>query len=113
MRSTAEVYKRAIAVERDLFAGLGEALDEVNLHEVVVGLEARESFVARLPLAYEFYIARHHFGHAAFDQLQVLRCEGRGPVEVIEETGIRRWTVAQLRFGKELEHSSGQHVRSG
>ena len=48
MRATAKVDKRAIAIERDVFAGLGETLDEVHLHKVVFRFEAQQAFVARL-----------------------------------------------------------------
>ncbi len=61
VRPAAKIFKGAIAVERNLFAGLGEAFDEVGLHKVVAGFEARQTLVARLPFANEGLIARDHF----------------------------------------------------
>ena len=37
VRAAAEVSEVAVLIERDLVAGLGEALDEVDLHELALG----------------------------------------------------------------------------
>ena len=81
MGATAEVDELAVAVERDFVAGSGEFLDEVDLHEVVADFKFLEAFLTRLVFANEFLVAGYDFGHAAFDQLQVLRRERRGTPE--------------------------------
>src|SRR6202042_1440263 len=57
VRAAAEVDEGAVAIERDLVAGLGEALDEVDLHEVAFGAVVGESLLARLVLADEGFVA--------------------------------------------------------
>ena len=113
MRAAAEILKGAVAVEGDLLARLGEALDKVGLHEIVAGLEAVEALGARLPFTHERFVAGDHFCHFGFDGFEVLRGEGRGPVEVVEEAGIGGRTVAQLGLRKELEDRSRHYMRGG
>jgi hypothetical protein len=110
--STAKVHEFAVAIEADLRAGLGELGHEVRLHKVAVALELRQSLFARLMNASKRFIALDHFLHLLFDCDKVFGSEGRGPIEVIEEAGIRSGPVAEFGLRKELEHSRGEHVRS-
>ena len=67
MRAAAEVGEVAVLVERDLFAGFGELLDEVDLHELALCGVVGEALIAGLFVADELFVARNHLGHARFD----------------------------------------------
>ena len=60
MRAAAEIDKGAVAIQRNLLARLGKALDEMHLHEVVVGRKAAQPSFPRLPLADKALIAGYH-----------------------------------------------------
>ncbi len=113
VRPAAKIFKGAVAVEGNILARLGEALDKVGLHEIVARLEARQALVARLPFAHERLVARDHFRHPGFDGFQVFGGKGRWPVEIVKEAGIRGRTMAELGLGIELEHRGRHHVRGG
>ncbi len=111
MRPAAKVDEGAVAIEGDRFAFLREALDEVDLHEVVLGLEVRQPLFARLKLADEPVVARNHLGHLRLDRLQIFRRKRSRPIKVVEEASLSRRTVPQLGLRKKLEHRRCQHVR--
>ena len=58
MRPAAEVDEVAVAIERNLLARLGEALDEVDLHEVALRLVLGQTLLARLVFAHKCLVAR-------------------------------------------------------
>ena len=111
MGTAAEIFKGAVAVEGDLLARLGEALDKIGLHKIVAGLEAVEALVTRFPLTHEGFVAGDDLCHFGFDGFEVFWGEGGGPVEVVEEAGIGGRTVAQLGFRKKLENRGRHDVR--
>ena len=65
--AAAEVDEVAVVVERNLFAGFGKALDEVDLHELAVVRIVGRGLVAGLFDAHELLVARDDLGHAGFD----------------------------------------------
>ena len=113
MRPAAEIDKLAGAVDRNLFIGLGELLDEVALHEVAFFFELRQPLVARQKLARVRDILLHQFLHLLLDFFQILRSEGRGPIEIVEESALGSRAVAQLGLRKKFQHRRRQQVRGG
>ena len=110
MRPAAEVGEFAGAIDGNLFIGLGELLDEMALHEIAFFFEFCKSLIAWQKLSRIRNILLHQFLHFLFDLFQILRTEGRGTVEVIKETAVRRRTVAKLGLGKKFQHSSSQQM---
>ena len=111
MRPAAEIDEVAVAIKRDHLAGLGEALDEVRLHEVVALSKGPQSLLARLILANELLVARHHFGHLRLDRFEVIGRERSRAIEVVKESRVRRRAVTQLGLRKKLQHRSRHHMR--
>ncbi len=112
MGAAAEVYEVAVAVEGDFVAGFGEALDEVELHEVVVGAEVFQALFAGDELANEGLVAGDDFGHFLLDPGEVIGSEGSGAIEVVEEAAFGGGAVAEFGFRIELE-DGGRHDVSG
>src|ERR1700761_5081526 len=94
--TAAKVDEIAVAIQRNIFALMRKALDEVHLHEILIGFEMRQSFFTRLEFAHELLVTRNDFAHPALNQLQIFRSERCGTVEVIEEAGISRRTMPEL-----------------
>ncbi len=113
VRPAAEIHEPAVAIQRNLVAGLREFLHEMHLHKVIAGFECLQTLLTRLQFADEFLVARRHFRHAALDQLQVLGRERRRSPKIVEEPRIRRRSVAQLRLRKQLRNGGRHHVRRG
>ena len=111
MRPAAEVEKLAGLVDRNLFIGLGELLDEVALHEVAFTLEALQAFIARQKFARVRQVLLHQLLHFLFDFFQVLGRERSLAIEVVKESALGRRTVAELGLGKKLEHRRRQQMR--
>jgi len=51
--------------------------------------------------------------HAGFDDLEVLRGEGAGQIEVVVETVLNRRTDGDLRFGEHLQDRFCHDVGGG
>ncbi len=100
VRAAAEIQKLARLVDRNLFIGLGELLDEVALHEVAFTLELRQPFVARQKFARVRNVLLHQLLHLLFDLLQVLRRERSGTIEIVEESSVGRRPVTELGLRK-------------
>ena len=113
MRAAAEVHERAVPVERDRVAGLGEALDEVEFHELGVGCVVGDDLVARLFNVQEGLIARNDLGHPGLNAGEVSLGEGDLAVDVVEEAAVGSGAVAELGFGEELEDGRRHDVRGG
>ena len=111
MRPAAEVEKLAGLINRNLFIGLGELLDEVALHEVAFTLEALQAFIARQKFARIRQVLLHQFLHFLFDFLQVLGRERGRTVKVVKESALGRRPVAELGLRKQLEHRRRQQMR--
>src|ERR1051326_1770497 len=104
VRPAAKIDKLAIAIRRDWFTGLGELLNEVDLHEVAFIFEARQTFIARNELADELSVAVCHLLHPKNGLLQVFRRERRRPVTTELRAALGRRAVAQLGLRKKLQH---------
>ncbi len=111
VRAAAEIDELAGLVERNLFIGLGELLDEVTLHEIAFGLEALEAFVAVEDIAGVGLIALDDLLHLGLDLFEVFGGEGRLAQEVIEEAGLGGRTMTELGLREKLQHGGGQQVR--
>ena len=111
MRAAAEIDELSGAVDGNLFIGLGELLDEMALHEVAFFFELGEALVARKKLARIWNVLLHQFLHLLLDFFEILRSEGRGPVEIVKESALGRWTVTELGLGKKFEDRCGEQVR--
>ena len=111
VRPAAEIRELAGAVDRNLFIGLGELLDEMALHEVAFFLELRQSLVARQKFARVGNILLHQFLHLLLDLFEILGRKRRRPVEVVEESALGRRTVPELGLRKQLQHRRRQQMR--
>ncbi len=111
VRSAAEVEEVAVAIERDVLAGLGELRDEVHLHEVALLLVAPQRFFVRDVLVAEGFVARDHLCHLRFDGDQIVRREGLLAQDVVKEAAVRRGSVAELYAGIQLRDGRRHDVR--
>ncbi len=111
--AAAEILELAGLVNRNLLIRLSELLDEVALHEVALGLELFETFFPRQKLAGIGQVLLDEFLHLLFDLLEIFGSERGRAIEIVEESVLRRGTVAKLGLGKKLEHGRGQQVRRG
>ncbi len=105
--------KLAVAVEGDLVAGLGEALDEVDLHELAFAGVVGEALLAGFDLVDEGLVALDDLGHARFDGGEIGLGEGGFAIDVVEEALVGGGAVAELGFGEELEDGGGHDVGGG
>ena len=113
MRTAAEVGEAAVLVQRDFVAGLGELLDEVDLHELAGFVVVGKALVARLFHAHKRLIARNDLMHARFYQREVRLGERRFAIHVIEEPLVGGGAVAKLGFREQLEDGRRHDVRGG
>src|SRR5207302_1430737 len=94
VRPAAEIGELTSAVNRNLFVGLGELLDEVALHEVALFLELSQSLIPRHKFARIGNVLLHQFLHFLFDLFQVLGRERSRTVTVVEESRLGRRAMA-------------------
>ena len=113
MRAAAEVGEAAVLVERDRVAGLGELLDEVDLHEVALRGVLGQPLVARFLHAHERLVARDDLRHARLDCGQVGFGERSLAVDVVEEAVVGGGPMAELGLGKQLQNRGRHHMRGG
>ena len=111
VRAAAEIEELAGLVDRNLFIGLGELLDEVALHEVAFALELFQAFLARQKFARVGKVLLDEFLHLLFDLFQIFGRERSGAVEVVEESVLGGGAVAEFGLGEKFEHGGGQQVR--
>src|SRR5262249_49617601 len=111
VRAAAEVEKLAGLVNRNLFIGLGELLDEMALHEVAFALEFFEAFVARQKLARIRQVLLDKLLHLLLDLLQVFGRKRRRTIEVVEKSGLGKRSVTKLGLWKKLEHRCREQMR--
>ena len=109
----AEVEELAGLVDGDALVGLGELLDEVDLHEIALGAESLQGLVARQELARIRFVALYQLLHFLFDLFQVLGSERLFAVEVVEEAVLGRRAVAELGFRKQFQDGGGHEVGRG
>src|SRR5579863_921674 len=113
MRTAAEVGELAGAIDRNLFIGLGELLDEMTLHEVALFFELLQSLLAGQKLARVGNVLLHQLLHLLFDLLQIFWSKRSGTIEIVEESGFGSRTVSKLGLRKKLENSRRQQMRGG
>ena len=86
MRPAAEILELAGFVDRNLFIGLGELLDEVALHEVAFALEPLQPFRARQKFARIGDVLLDELLHLLLDLFQVFRSERSRTVKIVEKS---------------------------
>src|SRR5438105_13542049 len=96
MRPAAEVNELPRAVNRNLFIGLGELLDEMALHEVAFLFELRQPLVPRQKLPRIRNVLLHQLLHLLLDVWQILRRERRRTIKIVEEPALGRRTMPPL-----------------
>src|SRR5215831_12160674 len=101
VRPATEIGELAGAIDRNLFIGLGELLDEMALHEVAFLLEFIQTLFSGQKLARIRDVLLHQFLHLLFDLLEIVRSERGWAIEVVKESALGRRTMAELGFGKE------------
>ena len=97
--AAAEVGEGTVAVEGDFVAGLGEAVDEVELHELAFAFVVGDGLFAGFGGVDEGLVAGYYFGHAGFDGGEVGLGEGGGAVDVVEEA-LSRWRGRGLAWSR-------------
>src|SRR5581483_9072622 len=100
VRAAAEVEKLASFIDRNLFIGPGELLDEVALHEVAFVLEPLQAFLVRKKLAGIGKVLLHQFLHLLFDFLQVFRGKRSGTIKIVKESALSGGPCPSLVSGK-------------
>src|SRR4029078_9054004 len=85
MRTTAEVQELTGFIDRNLFIGLRELLDEVTLHEIPFGLETRKPLLVTQEFTRIRQVLLHQFLHLLLDLLKVLRREWGWAIKVVKE----------------------------
>src|SRR6516164_4810626 len=111
MRPAAEIDKFAGAVDRYLFIGLGELLDEMALHEVAFFFELGQALVAWQELASVRDILLHQFLHLLLDLLEIFRRERSRTIEIIEKSGLGGGPVSKLGFREQFQHCGSEQMR--
>src|SRR6185437_6162217 len=113
MRSAAEVREVAVFIQRDRIAGFGEALDEVNLHELARVFVVLEALLARDFDALKLFVTRNDLGHALLDGGEIGFGKRHLAIDVVEVAVVGGGAVAKLGLGEELEDRRRHHVRGG
>ena len=85
----------------------------MGLHEIAGAFKFLKSLLTRFEFANEPLVARDHLCDFFLDCTKVFLGERLFAIEVIKEPGVGGRAVAQLGFGKELEHCRREHVRRG
>src|SRR6185369_426794 len=106
-----KVQKLSRLVNRDLFIGLGELLDEMTLHEVAFTLELLETFGAGKKFARVRQVLLDELVHLLFDFLEILRREGSFTIEIVEKSVLSRRPMSEFSFREQFEHRSGKKMR--
>ena len=112
VRATAQVFKRAFAVQRHVFIG-GDAGDDVGFVVLAQTLEISHGFVARQNTAHHGLIKKRELRHFLFDGFQILGCERTRIREVVEKTVFDDRADGDLRFWEQGLHGIGQQVGGG
>src|SRR4029079_18419655 len=113
VRAAAEVHEFARLIKTRLLARPHELLDEVALHEVALLLRLGERLVARQHLPAVRDVLLRQLRHLLLYGRKIFRREWLLALEVVEESGVGRRTVSQLRLRKYLEHRRRQQMRGG
>src|SRR5580704_3202317 len=110
VRTATEIGELARAVDRNLFIGLGELLDEMALHEVAFFFELSKALIAWQKLAGVGNVLLDQLLHFLLDLFEIFRSKWSRTVEIVKESALGRGTVAQLGLGKKLQHCGRQQV---
>src|SRR5579872_2455263 len=111
MRPAAEIRELPRAINRNLFIGLGELLDEMALHEVAFFFELRQPLIPWQKLPGIRNVLLHEFLHLLLDLFEILRREWRRTIKVVKKSAVRRRPVPQLGLGEKFEHSRRKKMR--
>ncbi len=111
VRAPAEIEEFSRLVDRDLFIGLGELLDEVALHEIAFSLELLQAFLTWEELTRVGNVLLGQLLHLFFNLLEIFGSEGRRTIEVVKESVLGRRAVPELGFGEEFQYGRSQQVR--
>ena len=112
VRATAQVFKRAFAVQRHVLIG-GDAGDDVGFVVLAQTLEISHGFVARQDSTHHRFIELGQLCHLLFNGFQIFRREGTRIREVVEKTVLNDRADGDLRFWIQGFDSVGQQVRGG
>ena len=113
MRAAAEVDEAVVLVERDGLA-LGQALGELDLVGLALGVEALDRLLARGVDALEgMRPARQDRAHLVLDAREIALAGRLGELEVVVEAVVDGRPDRDLGAGPEVLHGLGQHVRGG
>src|SRR5580698_7423086 len=111
VRAAAEVGELASAINRNLFIGLGELLDEMTLHEVAFFFEFLQSLVARQKFARIGNVLLHKLLHLLLDLFQVFWSERSRTIEVVKKPSLGSRTVPELGLREKLQNRRRQQMR--
>ena len=110
MWATAKVSEFSGAINRNLFIGLGELLDEMALHEVPLLFELLQSLIARQKLARVRNILLHQFLHLFFDLFQILGSKRSWTIKIVEESSLGSRAMTELGLRKKLQNRRRQQM---
>ena len=110
VRSAAKIFKCTLTVQRNIFASRYAAYD-LGLVMLAKALEIVDGCVARQDPARHRFVARRQGGHARFDRLQVLRCEGALVRKIVKKSVLDYRPDGYLRIRKQVLDRVREQVR--
>ena len=111
MRPAAQIFPRALAVNRHFLVGRNRG-DDFRLIVFANLFEMRHRFVAVPHFAHNRLIAIDDFFHAFFNRLKVVEAERHLACEVVVKAVFDNRPDGDLRAGEQLLHRFGQHMRA-
>ena len=111
MRAAAKVGKFPGTINRNLFIGLGELLDEMALHEIALFFELCQTLIARQKLACIRNILLHQFLHLLLNLFQIVGSKWSRTIEIVEESALSRRPVPKLGLREKLQHRRSEKMR--
>ena len=110
VRTAAQVFEIAFAIERDVFAGR-DAADDLGLVGLAHGAEMRHRLVTRQDAARNRLVLLRELAHLRFDGGKVLGRERALVGKVVVEAVLDDRADRHLRVGKQLLDRIGEQVR--
>ena len=112
MRARAQVYKVALAVERQLLL-IRQVVDQLHLVGLAPLLHQGDGFLARQHKALLALIALDDARHLLLNLLQVLRLEGLFHIKIVVKSVLNGGANGQLGLGEEVFDRACHHVAGG
>ena len=109
--ATAQIFKRAVAVQRDIFVGRN-AGDDLGFVVLADAFEMRHGFVARQHAAGDGFIFGDEFGHALFNRHQIFWRERALVRKIVEKSVFNHRPDGDLRIREQFLDGIRQQVRS-